>query len=147
MEDLKMFDVVYVDVSVDRIGSEQGGVRPAIIIQNNMGNKHSSTVLIMCLTTSIKKKYLPTHCMIKRTEENGLTRNSMLLGETLTQISKDRIKSKIGCITDGEVQNQILNTYISNITGRKVYDTIWTKLLNKIFKLVKEGDKTDGNAA
>lgn len=148
MEELKMFDVVYADISVDRIGSEQSGMRPAIIIQNNMGNKHSSTVLIMSLTTSIKKNYLPTHCIIKRTEENGLTRNSMLLGETLTQISKDRIEAKIGSITDSEVQNQILNVYIANITGRKVYNPIWTTLLNKIFRLVKgEESNEDGNAA
>lgn len=148
MEELKMFDVVYADMSVDRVGSEQRGVRPAIIVQNNVGNKHSSTVLIMSLTTSIKKNYLPTHCIIKKSEENGLTRNSMLLGETLTQISKDRIETKIGSITDSEVQNQILNVYIANITGRKVYNPIWTTLLNKIFRLVK-GEETneDGNAA
>ena len=54
MEELKMFDVVYVDMTTDKVGSEQSGVRPAIIIQNNIGNKHSSTVLIMSLTTSIK---------------------------------------------------------------------------------------------
>ena len=72
----------------------------------------------------------------------------MLLGETLTQVSKDRIKSKIGSITDSEVQNQILNVYIANITGRKVYNPIWTTLLNKIFRLVKgEVTNEDGNAA
>lgn len=147
MEELKMFDVVYIDNTINKQGSEQDGVRPAIIIQNNMGNKHSPTVLIMCLTTSIKKNYLPTHCIIHNTKENGLKKKSMLLGETLTQISKERILSKIGTISDSEVQNDILNVYLANITGRKKYNSVFSKILNKIFKLVKEGYEEDGNAA
>ena len=147
MEELKMFDVVYIDNTINKQGSEQDGVRPAIIIQNNMGNKHSPTVLIMCLTTSIKKNYLPTHCIIHRTKENGLKKKSMLLGETLTQISKERILSKIGTISDSEVQNDILNIYLANITGRKKYNSVFSKILNKIFKLVKEGYVEDENAA
>mgnify|MGYP002514953459 CR=1 FL=1 len=133
MEELKMFDVVYIDNTINKQGSEQDGVRPAIIIQNNMGNKHSPTVLIMCLTTSIKKNYLPTHCIIHRTKENGLKKKSMLLGETLTQISKERILSKVGTISDSEVQNDILNVYLANITGRKKYNSVFSKILNKIF--------------
>lgn len=147
MEELKMFDVVYIDNTINKQGSEQDGIRPAIIIQNNMGNKHSPTVLIMCLTTSIKKNYLPTHCIIHRTKENGLKKKSMLLGETLTQISKERILSKIGTISDSEVQNDILNIYLANITGRKKYNSVFSKILNKIFKLVKEGYVEDENAA
>ena len=147
MEELKMFDVVYIDNTINKQGSEQDGVRPAIIIQNNMGNKHSPTVLIMCLTTSIKKNYLPTHCIIHNTKENGLKKKSMLLGETLTQISKERILSKIGTISDSEVQNDILNIYLANITGRKKYNSVFSKILNKIFKLVKEGYVEDENAA
>ena len=147
MEELKMFDVVYIDNTINKQGSEQDGVRPAIIIQNNMGNKHSPTVLIMCLTTSIKKNYLPTHCIIHNTKENGLKKKSMLLGETLTQISKERILSKVGTISDSEVQNDILNVYLANITGRKKYNSVFSKILNKIFKLVKEGYVEDENAA
>ena len=147
MEELKMFDVVYIDNTINKQGSEQDGVRPAIIIQNNMGNKHSPTVLIMWLTTSINKNYLPTHCIIHNTKENGLKKKSMLLGETLTQISKERILSKIGTISDSEVQNDILNVYLANITGRKKYNSVFSKILNKIFKLVKEGYVEDENAA
>lgn len=147
MEELKMFDVVYVDNTINKQGSEQDGIRPAIIIQNNIGNKHSPTVLIMCLTTSIKKNYLPTHCIIHNTKENGLKKKSMLLGETLTQISKERIISKVGTISDSKVQNDILNVYLANITGRKKYNSVFSKILNKIFNLVKEGYEEDESAA
>ena len=146
MDELKMFDFVYVNCP-DKVGSEQLGIHPYVIIQNNIGNKYSPTVLGMSLTSVLKKEYMPTHCIIHKTKENGLKRDSMLLGETLTQISKDRIICKIGSVTDEKTQNDILNVYLANITGRKRYNSVFSKILNKIFKLVKEGYEEDGNAA
>ena len=146
MDELKMFDFVYVNCP-DKVGSEQLGIHPYVIIQNNIGNKYSPTVLGMSLTSVLKKEYMPTHCIIHKTKENGLKRDSMLLGETLTQISKDRIICKIGSVTDEKTQNDILNVYLANITGRKRYNSVFSKILNKIFKLVKEGYEKDGNAA
>lgn len=145
MDELKMFDVIYADFSDNKIGSEQLGIHPYIIIQNNIGNKHCPTVLGMSLTSVLKKEYMPTHCIIHKTKENGLKRDSMLLGETLTQISKERIKGKVGTITDERTQNDILNIYIANVTGKKKYNTAWSKIMYKIFKLIKEGEY--GNAA
>lgn len=145
MDELKMFDVVYVDFSDNKIGSEQSGIHPYIIIQNNIGNKHCPTVLGMSLTSVLKKEYMPTHCIIHKTEQNGLKHDSMLLGETLTQISKERIINKIGSITEENTQNDILNVYIANITGKKRYNSVWSKIMNMIFKLVKED--SNGNAA
>jgi len=145
MDELKMFDIVYVDFTNSKIGSEQSGIHPYIIIQNNMGNKYCPTVLGMSLTSVLKKEYMPTHCVIHRTKENGLKRDSMLLGETLTQISKERIKGKIGTISDEKTQNDILNVYMANITGKKKYNSVWAKIINMVFKLVKEGEY--GNAA
>lgn len=143
--ELKMFDIIYADFSDNKTGSEQSGIHPYIITQNNIGNKHCPTVLGMSLTSVLKKEYLPTHCLIHKTKENGLKRDSMLLGETLTQISKERIINKIGSVTNEKTQNEILNVYFANVTGKKRYNSVWTKIINKIFKLVKEGKY--GNAA
>ena len=145
MDELKMFDVIYVDFSDNKIGSEQSGIHPYIIIQNNVGNKHCPTVLGMSLTSVLKKEYMPTHCIIHKTKQNGLKHDSMLLGETLTQISKERIINKIGSITEENTQNDILNVYIANITGKKRYNSVWSKIVNMIFKLVKED--SNGNAS
>ena len=145
MDELKMFDVIYVDFSDNKIGSEQSVIHPYIIIQNNIGNKHCPTVLGMSLTSVLKKEYMPTHCIIHKTKQNGLKHDSMLLGETLTQISKERIINKIGSITEENTQNDILNVYIANITGKKRYNSVWSKIVNMIFKLVKED--SNGNAA
>lgn len=147
MKELKMFDIVLVDYSSNKQGSEQCGVHPYVAIQNDIGNKYSDTFLGMSLTSSLKKHYMPTHCVIRKTKENGLNKDSMVLGETLTQISKDRIIHKIGSITDSKTQNKILNVYIANITGRKTYNSVWTKIFKKVFRLVKEGYSEDGNAA
>ena len=130
---------MYADFSNNKIGSEQSGIHPYIIIQNNIGNKYCSTVLGMSLTSVLKKEYMPTHCIIHKTCENGLKNDSMLLGETLTQISKDRIIKKIGSITDERTQNDVLNAFMANVTGRKRYNSVWSKVIDMIFKLVKEG--------
>ena len=143
MDELKMFDIVYADFSDNKVGSEQSGIHPYIIIQNNIGNRHCPTVLGMCLTSTLKKEYMPTHCIIHKTKENGLKHDSMLLGETLTQISKERIINKIGSITEENTQNDILNVYIANITGKKRYNSVWSKIVNMIFKLVKEDSNGD----
>ena len=140
MDKLKMFDIIYVDFSDNKIGSEQSGIHPYIIIQNNVGNKHCPTVLGMSLTSVLKKEYMPTHCIIHKTTENGLKHDSMLLGETPTQISNERIINKIGSITDGKTQNEILTVFFANVTGKKKYNSVWTKIINMIFKLVKEGE-------
>lgn len=145
MNELKMFDIVYADFSDGKSGSEQSGIHPYIIIQNNTGNKYCPTVLGMSLTSVLKKEYMPTHCIIHKTKENGLKRDSMLLGETLTQISKERIINKIGSVTDEKSQNDILNVYMANITGKKKYNSVWSKVVNMLFRLVKEGEY--GNAA
>ena len=140
MDELKMFDIVYADFSDNKIGSEQSGIHPYIIIQNNTGNKYCPTVLGMSLTSVLKKEYMPTHCIIHKTKENGLKKDSMLLGETLTQISKERIINKIGSITNEKTKNDILNIYMANITGKKKYNSVWSKIINMIFRLVKEGE-------
>ena len=145
MNELKMFDIIYADFSDGKSGSEQSGIHPYVIIQNNIGNIHCPTVLGMSLTSVLRKEYMPTHCIIHKTKENGLKKDSMLLGETLTQISKERIINRIGSVTDEKTQNDILNVYFANVTGKKKYNSVWSKIINMIFRLVREGEY--GNAA
>ena len=85
---LKRFDVVLVDFGSDVIGSEQGGIRPALVIQNNIGNLHSDTTIVMPCTSKKKNLFQPTHTLLKRSRKSGLTTDSVLLGECIRQISK-----------------------------------------------------------
>ena len=97
-KDYEQFDIVLVDLGEDIIGGEQGGIRPCIIIQNNCGNMYSTTTIVMPLTKQIKKLGQSTHTLIKRNDINGLTVDSMVLGECIRQISEQRINKFIGII-------------------------------------------------
>ena len=98
-------DMFYVDLS-PVVGSEQGGVRPVVIIQNDVGNKHSPTVIAAAITSQIGKNKLPTHIEIEA-ENNGLKSNSVILTEQIRTIDKSRLKEKIGHIDDVSVMNRI----------------------------------------
>lgn len=135
MENYKMFDIVYVDLS-DSKGSEQSGIRPCIIVQNNTGNKYSPTVLVMCLTSVIKKENLPTHCVIHGSLQNGLKYDSMVMAETTCQISKERILYKAGHIDNDYDKNNIINAYLANITGQKCYTGVLSQVVCAICRFV-----------
>ena len=87
--DIKRGDLFYADLS-PVIGSEQGGVRPVLIIQNNIGNKYSPTVIIAAITSQINKAKLPTHIEIS-SSEYGLNKDSVILLEQIRTIDKSRI--------------------------------------------------------
>lgn len=112
---LKRFDVVLVDFGHDVIGSEQGGVRPALVIQNDIGNLHSDTTIVMPFTSKKKNLYQPTHTLLKRSRKSGLTTDSVLLGECIRQISKERVKKYLGSISDPKEKNEIRRVYIANM--------------------------------
>ena len=97
---LKRFDVVLVDFGSDVIGSEQGGLRPALVIQNNIGNLHSDTTIVMPCTSKKKNLFQPTHTLLKKSKKSGLSTDSVLLGECIRQISKERVKKHLGSISD-----------------------------------------------
>ena len=82
----------YADLS-PVIGSEQGGIRPVIIIQNDIGNKYSPTVIVAAITSQINKAKLPTHVEIS-SEEYGLNRDSVVLLEQIRTLDKKKIKRK-----------------------------------------------------
>jgi mRNA interferase MazF len=143
---INMFDMYYANLSRNTVNSEQGGIRPVIIIQNDIGNKHSPTVIVLPITSEIKKENMPTHCVIHKTVSNGLKVDSMVMAEQIRVIDKSRLKDKIGHLDNINEQNDVVNAYMANITGRKTYDSWWTKIINMVFKLVKEGAK-NGQAA
>ncbi len=115
---IEMFDVIQVDLG-ESFGSEQGGIRPAVIVQNNKGNKFSPTVLIVPLTSEIKKINMPTHNVVHKTKLNGLDADSMLLGEQTTAIDKKRILYKRGSLSTERERRSVMEVFFANATGRK----------------------------
>ena len=95
---VKRGDIFYADLS-PVVGSEQGGIRPVIIIQNDMGNRHSPTVIISAITSQIDKAKLPTHVEIS-SEEYGLNKDSVVLLEQIRTLDNRRLKEKIGHMSD-----------------------------------------------
>ena len=94
--DIKRGYLYYADLS-PVVGSEQGGVRPVLIIQNDIGNKYSPTVIVAAITSQINKAKLPTHIEISA-HEYGLNKDSVILLEQIRTIDKKRSREKIGCL-------------------------------------------------
>ena len=107
----KRYDVVLVDFGINTIGSEQAGRRPAIVVQNDIGNHFSTTTIVMPLTSQVKDLNQSTHTLIKKGKENGLKRDSMVLAECIRQISKKRIIKCLGKITDFNEKKEIRRVY------------------------------------
>ena len=105
---VKRGDMFYADLS-PVVGSEQGGIRPVLIIQNDLGNKYSPTVIAAAITSQTNKTKLPTHIEIEGNIAQGLKNNSVILAEQIRTIDKSRLKEKIGHIDDEFVMNKINN--------------------------------------
>lgn len=101
MKTIKRGDIFYADLS-PAIGSEQGGIRPVLIVQNNVGNYHSPTVIVAVLTSKNKKK-LPTHISILAGEGN-VTMDSTVLLEQLRTIDKFRLQKFVGSVSDDTME-------------------------------------------
>mgnify|MGYP000971246268 CR=1 FL=1 len=106
---IKRGDLFYADLS-PVVGSEQGGVRPVLIVQNDIGNKYSPTVIAAAITSQINKAKLPTHIEISA-KEYGLQKDSVILLEQIRTIDKKRLREKIGSLDDElmEKVNEALN--------------------------------------
>jgi len=102
---IKRGDMFYADLS-PVVGSEQGGIRPVLIVQNDTGNKYSPTVIAAAITSQIGKNKLPTHIEID-SKEVGLKTDSIVLAEQIRTIDKSRLKEKIGHIDDKQVMGKI----------------------------------------
>ncbi|MDR3149399.1 MAG: type II toxin-antitoxin system PemK/MazF family toxin [Oscillospiraceae bacterium] len=103
---VKRGDIYYADLS-PVVGSEQGGTRPVLIVQNDTGNKHSPTVIAAAITSQINKARLPTHIEIGG-KSYGLTKDSVVLLEQVRTIDKQRLRERIGQI-DNQMMNRIDN--------------------------------------
>ena len=101
---IKRGDVYYADLR-PVIGSEQGGVRPVLVIQNDTGNRHSPTVIVAAITSKMNKAKLPTHVELN-TRQCQIVRDSVILLEQLRTIDKQRLKERI-CHIDDELLEQV----------------------------------------
>lgn len=99
---VKRGDIFYADLS-PVVGSEQGGIRPVLVVQNDVGNKYSPTVIVAAITSRINKAKMPTHIEIKG-EDYGLSKDSVILLEQIRTIDKKRLKERIGHIDDSVIE-------------------------------------------
>lgn len=101
---MKRGDIYYADLR-PVIGSEQGGVRPVLIIQNDVGNKHSPTVICAAITSRMNKAKLPTHIELNASKYD-MVKDSVILLEQLRTIDKKRLKDRV-CHLDQEIMKEV----------------------------------------
>ena len=111
--DIRRYDIVQADLG-QVVGSEQGGIRPVLIIQNDIGNIHSCTTIVIPLSSRLKSLNQPTHTLIRKSIDTGLKTDSVLLGEQMRVISNQRIIKKIGTVTDNNERREIRRVYEAN---------------------------------
>ena len=101
---VKRGDIYYADLS-PVVGSEQGGIRPVLVLQNDIGNKYSPTVIVAAITSQINKSKLPTHLSI-RADQFGIAKDSVVLLEQLRTIDKKRLRERV-CHIDTDNMKKI----------------------------------------
>ena len=106
---VKRGDIFYADLS-PVVGSEQGGIRPVLVVQNDVGNKYSPTVIAAAITSKINKAKLPTHIEIDALDY-GLSKDRVILLEQVRTIDKQRLREKIGRLD--EIQMLKVNNALS----------------------------------
>ena len=109
---MKRGDVFYADLRLV-IGSEQGGIRPVLIIQNDVGNKHSPTVICAAITSKLNKAKLPTHIELSA-DRYEMDKDSVILLEQLRTIDKKRLKDKI-CHLDCEIMKKVNDALVISL--------------------------------
>jgi len=100
---VKRGDIYYADLS-PVVGSEQGGVRPVLIIQNDTGNRYSPTVIAAAITSQMGKARLPTHIDLPVTNNCGLSRDSIILLEQVRTLDKKRLRERMGHVGDSVME-------------------------------------------
>ena len=98
MSSVKRGEIYYADLS-PVVGSEQGGMRPVLIVQNDTGNRHSPTVIAAAITSRLDKAKLPTHILVGA-RSVGLNRDSVILLEQIRTLDKSRLKERMGRLDD-----------------------------------------------
>ena len=115
---IKRGDIYYADLS-PVVGSEQGGLRPVLIVQNDVGNRYSPTVIAAAITSRMTKTKLPTHIDVNG-DDVGLAKDSVILLEQIRTIDKTRLKEKMGHLNDSMMSN--VNNAISVSFGLGAVD-------------------------
>ena len=100
---IKLGDIYYADLS-PVVGSEQGGVRPVLIVQNNVGNRFSPTVIAAAITSQVNKAKMPTHIELGA-RSFGLTKDSVVLMEQIRTLDKKRLREKMGCLDEAHMRH------------------------------------------
>ncbi|PIO82754.1 PemK family transcriptional regulator [Loigolactobacillus backii] len=95
---VKRGDIFYADLS-PVVGSEQGGMRPLLVVQNNIGNHYSPTVIVAAITAKIQKPKMPTHVGITA-KQTGIEKDSVILLEQIRTIDKQRLRDKVAHLAD-----------------------------------------------
>lgn len=108
---IKRGDLYYADLS-PVVGSEQGGIRPILIVQNDTGNKYSPTIIAAAVTSKLNKAKLPTHIELSA-NEFGLSKDSVILLEQIRTLDKRRLKEKIGALNDIQMKKVNIALLIS----------------------------------
>ena len=108
---VKRGELYYADLS-PVVGSEQGGIRPVLIVQNDVGNKYSPTIIAAAVTSQMNKAKLPTHIELDTT--CGLSKDSVVLTEQLRTLDKQRLMDKIGVIDD-KVMEKVNNALLVSL--------------------------------
>ena len=104
-------DIYYADLS-PVVGSEQGGVRPVLVVQNNVGNKYSPTVIIAAITSQLTKAKLSTHIELSK-EKYHLVKDSVVLLEQIRTLDKRRLKEKVGRVDESVMREVDIAIMIS----------------------------------
>ncbi len=113
MMTVKRGEIYYADLS-PVVGSEQGGIRPVLIVQNDIGNKHSPTVIAAAITSKKEKSALPTHISVQASS-CGLAKDSVVLLEQVRTLDKRRLKERMGELDDSSMAQ--VNTALSTSLG------------------------------
>ena len=104
VEEIKRGDIYYADLR-PVVGSEQGGIRPVLIVQNDVGNRHSPTIICAAITSKMNKAKLPTHIELSAGKYD-MVKDSVILLEQLRTIDKQRLKDKV-CHLDDDIMQKV----------------------------------------
>jgi len=91
-------EIYFADLGNSNVGSEQSGTRPVLVIQNNIGNKFSPTIIVACITSKTFKNQIPTHVLVDKTNY-GLDDDSLILCEQIKTIDKKRLLQKVATLS------------------------------------------------
>ena len=112
MEQVKRGQIYYADLS-PVVGSEQGGTRPVLVIQNDVGNKYSPTVIACAVTSQLTKAKLPTHIEVRQ-GQFGLPKDSVILLEQIRTLDKRRLKERLGQL-DAETLSKVVRAILISL--------------------------------